>query len=145
MSEKNKSQENFDNVLEALREKAQDNVEETSASQNKLVTPKEMKRKTPLWVMRGLMAFLTLIVVAEGFILIKNREQIELLKYANGPPIESYAEPVDDPLPTPTEIVLIPPEPSLEPPPDELLLEPPEPAPIPLPEGVDEIPFPEDD
>jgi len=52
---------------------------------------------------------------------------------------------VDDPLPTPTEIVLIPPEPSLEPPPDELLLEPPEPAPIPLPEGVDEIPFPEDD
>ena len=133
MSDKSNSQGNFDDAIAALRENARKNVKETSASQKELRTPKEMKGRRPAWVMRGLIAALALTVVAEVFILFGNRNELDLMKYKNGPPVETYAEPVNEPLPAPTEIVLMLP-------PEEPLLEAPEPTPIPLPEGVEEIP-----
>ena len=143
MNKKNKPQENFDDALEALMQNALENVEETSASKKEFVTPKEMKERRPAWIVRGLIVMLALVGIAEAFILFNNREQIDLMKYEDIPFVETYGEPEDAPIPTPTEIILIEPEPALETPPEEPVLEAPEPEPIPLPEGVEEIPFPE--
>ncbi len=144
MNKKNKPQGNFDDALEALRQNALKNVEETSASEQEFVTPKEMKGRRSAWIIRGLIVMLFLAGIAEAFILINNRAQIDLIKYEDIPSAETYGEPENAPLPTPTEIILIEPEPALEIPPEEPALEAPEPEPIPLPEGVEEIPFPED-
>ncbi len=142
MSDRYNSQEDIDDAIAALRDKARQKDDGALASQKEFVAPKEMKGRRSAWVIRGLIALLALIVVAESFIIIGNRDKIELMKYTGGPPVETYVEPVDAPLPTPIDTS----EPSLEPPPGEPLLEEaPEPDPIPLPDGVEEIPFPNDE
>ena len=123
---KENEKEQLDDAVRSLREKAKERNLPQPQNEVEAWVPKEIPVKRSAWIWRGMVVLLILVVAIEGFLLVRNREEISLLKYQGGPTVEIYPEPVV------LEIAL----------PDEELPALPEESPVPLPDGVEEIPFP---